>query len=305
MTVVGALILNSKKGMEIIADAKGTYGGRTVDTFEKIYPLLPKIKPTYFVGFSGSVSNSTKVLKEINKGVLVKQPESKDQLEEVIENSYKTVKRKSFEDGLLENYGATLDEFKKGMLNPQLTGRITKAAEDPRGFGVYGIMGGRLKQEEEFSLASLSYPGVVNPELQYAVTGSGSDIFDIETTNYLQKMNTEKRKNIPVDLGARILLDATVSSWRNIGVGGTGETPGQMFIVQNDDLYELKPEQVTLLFDTVFAERKGVLDREYVNKVIRDVVETKTEAKDILKELENKIDHETLTKLFFERSLHF
>jgi hypothetical protein len=26
---------------------------------------------------------------------------------------------------------------------------------------------------------------------------------------------------------------------------------------------------------------------------------------DVLKELETKIDHETLTRLFFERSLHF
>jgi hypothetical protein len=305
MTVVGALVLNPKKGMEVIADAKGTYGGRTIDTMEKIYTIAPKNKPTYFVGFAGSVPNHIKILREINKGILTKQPESKEQLEEVIENSYKTAKRKSFEDGLLEIYGATLDEFKKGMLSPQLTERIMKAAEDHRGFDVHGIIGGRLKSNEEFSLSSLAYPGIVHPEINYTVTGSGSDIWDIEASNRLQRMNAEKRKDIPIDLGARILLDATVSSWRNVGVGGTGETPGQMFIVYNDNSYELKPEQVTLLFGAVFAERKGVLDREYVNKIIRDVVETRTEAKDVLKELETKIDHETLTRLFFERSLHF
>jgi hypothetical protein len=301
MTLVGGLVFNKKKGGGFIADVEETsYAGgseRKADIVEKIYGLAPEGKPSYFAGFSGPSPFITQIVERVKSSIPEVKLSSSKQLESLIQNSYKTIKRKIFEDGILERYQVSLDDYKRGNLDDRIMRNILSMIDNPRGLSVGGLIGGRLSHEEDFGLSEIHYPGLMLPVTNYSSVGSGSDGYNLEVSGYLHGMTTEERKDIPLTLGSRILLEGLNSSLRNTGVGTTGKSPGQMIIVYNDKVVDVDRKRLNMLQSSLDLEKRGILEKDYVNKIIADTVETNMEPEEILKKIQTKITPEDMFRI--------
>lgn len=275
------------------ADERELRGGRSYDVAKKIN----KLEPTdFFVAGAGSVSNYLEIIDsaKIEISEMKEEERTAKNIFLALEKSYQKIRDEKFEKGVLRTYGVTWDEFKKGQIDPTLKGKITKAAENPNGFSVDIVAGGLDPNTEEFSICYVLYPGNKFIEDEYIPIGTGRDRADLVIGDYLHYLDRETRNNIPLELGARILLDATRSAWRNVGVGGSGE----LVYVDKDGYHEVGGNEVDMLQTMLIAEKKGALDKDYVNSVISSVL-TGKKLEEIRPKLEEKVDKKDLVELFF------
>lgn len=302
MTVVMALQLGEKDGQLWMADERQTgFGGRTYDVSKKIYQLTPKETEgaCYSIGSAGLVSHSMEIRDlSIERMEKIEEIKSPKDIVNIVKESYKEVRNKKFEDSILGKYNATWEEYKRGQLDPSIKDDLKKVVDDRRGFDVDIITGGRVK--DLFSLYYIVYPGSEYVMRNYMVVGSGTDRADIVLGDGIQSLSYEKRQHIPLDLGARILLEATRAAWRNVGVGGSG----QIVHIDKEDFYEFEKSEINLLHNLIYSEKRKNLDKSTVTGFIKDIINRDKTAEEILKELGRKIDNKTMLNEFFLESVH-
>lgn len=299
MTVVSYLKLSKDVGMGC-ADEREThdFGGtqRTYDVTRKIFRLgaLP-----IFVGTAGSVSNSRQVIELANSRV--KYDFSYGDALQALRDAYHEIKSKDFKESVLDRYGVTWHDFTSGNFDPDLKKTVREALDrGEQGFGVRLLVGGYDSNGSLFKVHTVVYPGHVIYHERTDSIGSGFDIAEMSINNAVANLSPTQRDSIEKYLGARILMEAAQSAWRNFGVGGRT----QLVWVERDSFNELGGDESNMLNTALFCERKNVLGREYVDGLFKRIIHEKAKAEELLPETRERISPEDLAKLFWTQSLH-
>ncbi len=290
MTSISALTCNVKEGPQIwISDDLETLGDiRQSSICDKLYHIgnMP-----YCLGGAGSSPMIKRTVEDIYK--LVDKSEfgyAKD-LEDAIRNTYISDFQDMKEELVMKPNGTNWEEWKRGgICNSTLNGKINQDLsrfEDH--FKSRFIGGGKLSKDDEYRLTQIDAINVIGE--QYFCVGSGTIRADAVISDYLERMKSEQRKSISAPLGTRILIEAAQSARSMPGVGGTGQ-----IVYLNEEFHQLKSDEVRLLHNMVFDEKTGLIEREFVDKTIADVIGNTTEVADVLKALESKIDQKKLLK---------
>jgi 20S proteasome alpha/beta subunit len=302
MTVVSALILGKevdKEGSgELWISDERIIGGpvpyRVSDIAEKLF----RLDECYCVGGSGSVPVIHRTLEEVKKEMKRLELQSALEMEQLIKRCYvKTFDRMRDEKVMFPRH-ITWEEFKSGkIVDKDLKNALIEDLEKfNRFYSCRFIVGGRLKDDKEFRLTSLSFTEETG-DIYYSI-GVGADRADAVIRDYLQRMRREERKRIPLTLGMRILLEATQAAWGNMGVGGSGQ------IVRLDDegYHEFGTHEVKLLHSLIYSEKIGILEKEETNRYIESIV-TGAKAEEVWKELYEKIDPERVSRAYWLESI--
>ncbi|MBM3304312.1 MAG: hypothetical protein FJY76_04375 [Candidatus Aenigmarchaeota archaeon] len=138
-------------------------------------------------------------------------------------------------------------------------------------------------------------------ELKYDTAGSGSDLADASIADSLQRMKPDERDNIGLARGCRMLMGAVRASWHNAGVGGRTQV---IWTGKDKPKTELGYKESDTLQNLLFLETKGVVGRDFVDGVFRDVMEQEARYADVRKRLIRAIPKEVLTDTFFVEGLH-
>lgn len=292
MTVVSCLKLNDKSGI-ICADERETHGSRVYDVAKKITELRKGV----YVSFAGSVSNARHIL----ESVTIQEADTIKDISERLSAAYRTVRNKKFSETVLGRYGLTIDDLKDPEIDREMREKIRDIADDAGQFGVVMVLGGYDNTKNKFEINVIHYPGTVSPEDKYTVIGSGSDRADLVIGDYLHNMKPEEREKISIPKGCRILMEATQSAWRNLGVGGGS----QIVWVDGDKTGMLERVNTTLLHNALYCEQRGYLDTDLVNDIFDSlIIREDVKPEDIINVIKGKISPEELLKLFFQDSLH-
>lgn len=296
MTVYSVLKLNRHSGIGVADERVTRFGQRTYDVAKKIHQLTPNS----FVGFSGAASHGTEVIET----VLATLPNMKDYSTQdvlmTVEGAYSRVRERRFQTGVLARYGLTMEEFKAGKYDETIKQGLINATNNPDGFQLDMLFGGYDQKKEDFIVAAVAYPGTTYFTGPYHAVGSGADRADLVIGDELAHLPRELRENIPLPLGARILMRATRSAWKNLGVGGSG----QVVYVNSEQYNELDPQNVNLLYNLLHVEENGKLPKSFVDSRFEALFEEKTNAEEVLRELEKQLKPEDLLRMFFLESLH-
>lgn len=297
MTVYGVLKLNNQSGIAVADERETHFGQRTYDVARKIHRIH---QTPSFVGFAGSLANGTEILETSMEKLKDTRDYSIEDALSVLEESYRSIRNKKFQNDVLGRYGLTIDEFKAGKYDDALKQGLINTANDPSAFGVYMVFGGYDNRKDDFIVASIVHPGSADKGFPYLVVGSGTDRADLVIGDELVRLSREARENIPLGTGAMILMKAARSAWRNIGVGGSG----QVVYVVGDQYKELDLQDVTLLYNLLYAEERGMLSRDYVDRRFDGVMKGEISAEDVVREVSAKLKPEDIMKVFFLDSLH-
>jgi 20S proteasome alpha/beta subunit len=296
MTVISFLRLNEKSGMGA-ADERETHGHtRVYDVAKKIHSLNDSAS----IGFSGSVALGNQIIESVKSSI---HPE--DTTKEVvkkIEEAYLSIKNDDFEKGYLNRYGVKWDEVKRpGTLDEKLKERIFKAIDSPweAGFPQF-ILGIYNKENKEFNIYNIDYPGIACKSINYSCFGSGRDRAEIVIGDYIGRLEPEERENIRPYKGAKLLMDATQTSWKNVGVGGRT----QLVHITEKGCTDLGKEESNILNNVLHCEKTDKLKKEFVDDIFKNVIENGAKTKEIMKELSKQMTKSELLRMFFIESLH-
>jgi len=290
MTSINALTCNKKKGPQIWSgDELETSGGtRQGSISEKMYQLGDK---TYLMGGAGSVSLLANTFEEVQRTVKEQGANYATKVEDLIKDAYSRSYEKRRDELILTPLSVTWDDVKKGSLNIEMRDRIWGNVRQFEEFNRCDFLaGGKLSNDEEFRLSVVN--NTVSTGRQYYAIGSGMDISDHIIRSYLERMKIEERKDILPHLGMRMIVEAAQGSRENVGVGGSG----QIGYADENGVRIFTSDEVRLLHNVVFDEKTGLLDKETVDKIIIDTIGKTKEVSDILKELEEKVDHKRFFK---------
>lgn len=296
MTVYSVLKLSRHAGIGVADERVTQYGNRTYDVARKIH----RLKPTSFVGFAGSLPHGIEVVDTTLERIAdMKDSSTEDELL-VLEDSYRRVRERKFQTGVLSRYGLTIEEFKAGKCDDTIKQGLMNIVNDPRGFELEMVFGGYDQKKDNFVIAAVAYPGTTYKGDKYFAIGSGADRADLVIGDELTRLSREMRTDIPLVTGARVLMKATRSAWRNVGVGGSG----QVVYVDGTEYRELKPQDVTILHNLLYAEEVGMLPKEFVDNTFEGIFNEKTNSEEVLKDLHKRVDAQRMLRLFFADSLH-
>lgn len=292
MTSVSALICNVKKGPQIwIADELETLGDiRQSSISDKLYHIgnIP-----YCVGGAGSVPLIKRTMEDVCNYAAKEEVGYAKDMENVIKTSYMKNYIRMREEAVMKPNGTTWDEWKTGRLkeNSALTGKILEQLNrfDDRNMSRF-LGGGKLAKDEEYRLSQVSVTDVTGE--QYYSIGSGMLRADAILSDYLERMKSEERKDIPAPLGVRMLIEATQSARSMPGVGGTG----QIVYLNEDGFNQLSSDEVRLLHNLVFDEKTKLVKKNFVDKTIEGIMNKETDVKEVLKKLETRVNPKKLLK---------
>jgi 20S proteasome alpha/beta subunit len=291
MTVVNFEKLSKDSGL-LLCDERVSfdYPPRVYDIAKKIYPL----KDACFIGISGSPSDFQEVYRSAQKRINRLNIGSNEEMEQVLKDSYMEAKDRTLQERVLSPYRLTWTDFHRRELSEQIRERIIRKLERPEqhDWSVQAVVGGYVGHDD-FSVYYLNYPGTVRHEDYYATTGSGYDRADLVFGDRIQEMSRQKKENIPLVEGVRIIFDATRSAWRNVGVGGLG----QFYYINrafgdqvSQQVREYAPPEIRLLHNVLYLEKRKILDEKFVNEIIEEVVEKNEKAQDIIPKIKNNVE---------------
>ena len=295
MTVVNFLKLDKNTGMGC-ADERETQGEiRVYDLATKLFNVADKA----VIGISGSISNCEAVIKEI--GNAAKPDMSAQQILDAIQDSYKKVQREKFQRGMLDAYGLNVNQFPDLIVNKPDHFLVQQVGVEKgtKAFGVYLAAG--VPQQDDFGLYVVVYPGVAHYDPKYLTIGSGSDRANIVIGDTLNNMQPEEREKISLPVGAKILMSATRSAWRNVGVGGRT----QLAWMKEGKYSELKPNESNLLNNMLHLESKKKIEPHYVNEIFENVIVRGAKVDELLPNLESKLEHKELIRMFLVDNLQY
>jgi len=298
MTVVSFLKLSDTSGMAAADERSTLYTGaseREVDVYQKI-----EVINGLMIGISGRTDMAYEVIQRVKSspektlvyGVAL----------EALRESYNSVRRRKFEENVTGKYGVTMDDIVHGRIgNEKLRGDLLSILEnEARAFTLSLIFGGYDGDTQRFRITDIRYPGTCVNFDMYSCIGSGLDRADIVISDALQSMTPAERANIDRYVGARILMSATRSAWRNVGVGGSTT----LMSSNKNKIEQLGREESNFLNAALFLEGRRILTRNYVGTLFRRIVNDGAKAEDLLSEIAEKVGEQNLRNLFFLRSLH-
>ncbi|MEM7815180.1 MAG: hypothetical protein QXF55_02470 [Candidatus Aenigmatarchaeota archaeon] len=295
MTVVSYLKLDKNSGIGC-ADERESIGGRTYDFIKKIRRVA---STRSFIGMAGDAHYADEIIAAISSRAKT------DDVREILgiaKNAYLKCRDEKFEESMLKRYNATWEDFKRpNALEMNIHKTLFEALSDPRSQDV-GLMLGGLDKDGNFEIFTISYPGTSRTWTfnRFHTIGSGSDRAHIVIGDAINAMDPNDRDNIPLPKGAKILMQATRSAWKNIGVGGRS----QLVYVSGGELKELGVDESNVLNNILYCEEKGTLPSEYVDATFSKILMDGAKAADIIMETAGKISSEKLADLFFRQSLH-
>jgi hypothetical protein len=294
MTVVNLLRLNKGAGLGV-ADERESYGGRTYDVAKKLHSLGNK----GIIGYSGAVPNGEAILQDIK--YCIKPDLNSKQILNGIQDSYKLVRDSKFIRGVLDAYCLSTQDFVKLVMSqpehPLV--KLTSVEYGTKNFGLMMAVG--LQDDDNFKIYGVFYPGNAEQVDRYISIGSGADRAQIVIGDALHHMQPEERENIPLTTGARILMEATRSAWRNQGVGGRS----QVVWYDEKGYHELGNKESNLLNNALYFESKGKLEKPFVNKIFEDIIERSSKVNEIISDIEGKLKHKDLVQLVMLDSLQY
>lgn len=295
MTIVAALKLNPELCMAC-SDERVSYSGRTYDVAKK----LSKLTDYAFVGYSGSVAFSKKVMDKARGNI---NPDmSVGKMAYAIRDATTEAKEEVINNDAFRYFGVDSEEYKKKEpnINRDLLRNVEmKIADLSKSiFTNFVIAGYENPSVEIYSAPDGQGP---YPSIDYYPTGSGSDLADATIAKWLQGMKPDERENISMSRGCRILMEATRSSWHNAGVGGRTQL---VWTGKDRPFQELGYEESNMLQNLLYLEEVKHIDNDFVNGVLKDVVENGATYKDVKKKLMRKLPKEDLVDLFFREGLH-
>jgi len=287
MTVVSYLRLNNKSGIGCADERESHQEGRFYDMAKKLSP----IGNSALISYAGPISYGEEMIDKVKKNV--KSDAGITQIAEFVGNKYLEIVTKKFQKMIFDKFGVSEEEYKFKNLDDKLRENITKILHDPWNYN-YSlpniIFGGYDKNEDDFKIYLIGYPGSTNKHLRYLSIGSGNDIAGFIIGNYLQKMKQEERENIAKYKGARILMEATRFAWLNVGVGGES----QLVCIDEKGLDELGSKESNLLNNLLYCEERNNLNKEYVDSMFKKIIEEGVKSTDVKEEVESKTGYKNL-----------
>jgi hypothetical protein len=163
------------------------------------------------------------------------------------------------------------------------------------------LTAGYNPRQDDFQIYVVDYPGVAYFQPRYATIGTGADRADLVIGDSINSLKPEIRERIPRYLGVKILAAATQSARLNAGVGGTGQI---VLLDEEHGYYELSRPETNLLYNSLYLEKFGKFEKDFVDKLFQSVVEEKKSAEEIILEIEEKLDSNVLYRTFFLEGLH-
>lgn len=245
----------------------------------------------YCVGASGSIPIITKTMDTVYDFLDKSKPSCGREIEAEVKEARHQVYDETTKD-IIRSFSVGWEEFKRGEIKEDLLRRKIHDYLDNFNKDSYTVFlcGGKLSDDDEFRLSvvgDVEFPG----RQQYSI-GTGSDISQIIFNNYFEKMKSEERKDIPLTLGVRMTIDAANAARGNLGVGGTG----QIFYVDEGNIRELKSDEVRMVRNLVFDEKRGLVKKETVDDAITGIFNKTKQVEDILKVLESQVDNKQLLR---------
>lgn len=279
MTIVSYLKLSKDSGMGC-ADERETHmlrgTERTYDVARKIFQIgdLP-----VFVGSSGSISSSKKIVelteKRIGKEV------GYDHVLSTLEEAYTDIRNSGFEATMLKRYNVTWEDFRTGRVPTSIMEALKDALDNTRGqFSAELLLGGYDSSVEEFRIHDIVYPGHSILSEKFDSIGSGSDMADTTMGSTVDALGPLYREKIEKYLGARMLMEAVQAAWRNFGVGGRT----QLVWTERDQFHELGVDESNFLNNLLVCEKKGFVDVQYVSDAFKKIIHDGAKAEELLKE---------------------
>jgi 20S proteasome alpha/beta subunit len=300
MTVV--LAMETSPGyVMLVGDERQTSGAyrrpvRMADITQKI----ASYGDSHLVGFSGSLSFSNEIIDRLASDTTNKELKDKaNHISDIVAQYRDDLKKRIVKD----EYGVDVDYAikEKPDLNPSIVKEVIALTNDiNKSFYTDFIVGGNHK-EYESALYLIPFTGPPIPIDKFHVIGSGADKAEVVVKDYLQLLKPEKRAEIRLADGCRIMMQAARSSWGNEGVGGRT----QVMWTNKDEKYKsIGSDESELLQNSLFAETKNYLDRDFTDGVFRDIIEQGATAGDMMKRLGRKLSKKDLLRLYFTDGRH-
>ncbi len=298
MTVVSALKFDKKNGAGACDERETHFGARGFDITQKISQLGTKS----LVGYSGVVPYGELAI-QTARDYHTQLKDDSDFRESVrgLESGYQFVRRKSFVEGLLAKYNIPEQAYIEGKVPQPVMEQILRAVNEPRAFDLTMLTAGYNPKRDDFEIFIVAYPGLAHFDPKYQTIGSGSDRADLVIGDKLNELKPDLRVKIPKHVGVKILVEATQSARLNVGVGGTGQ------IVLVDDVsgyHELGRPETNMLYNSVYLQRLGEFEKEFVDNVFRKVVDEQNKGAELLPEIEKRLGSKRLYEIFFLEGLH-
>jgi hypothetical protein len=276
------------------ADERETHGdGRIYDVAKKIsrFGELP-----IYVGFSGNVSNSRKIIDAATKNV--KSDSNYMQILGELKAKYRETRDNVFREAKLGIYGVRWDDLVVGKLDNDLKKGLISSLESPRGFSVGMVLGGFDTEEDNSKINYISYPGTNDVYTDYIPIGSGSDRADIVIGDALHNMSPDERTKIDPYKGARILMEATQSAWKNSGVGGRT----QLVWNNGKEYHEISHKESNFLNNMLFCEKKGAISRDFSDTIFKNIINDNAKSEELAELAMNQIGQNKFLKMFLIES---
>jgi 20S proteasome alpha/beta subunit len=294
MTVITMLDLDGKRCIAA-ADEKVTSGAYAPRTSDKGWKKLYSLGQNSVLGFTGHGPYIHEVLKKAR-------PDGGADLEIVqqsLEKAYADVCRKKLKSGFLNRFGIRWKDVKDLPKNGRVGKEVFNMLRSGSLFDVtFGICG-YDNADRRIGLYTVGYPGHSMPQEKYVVLGSGTDIAQLEISGSLQKMSDHDRDNIEPYKGVKLLMHATRSAWRNLGVGGRT----QIMLVGQDVPREIGLGESNFLNNLLYLESNGKVDSAYVDGVFQKVVADNAKTSELTPELMAKLQCEIAAEFVFAESL--
>lgn len=220
MTCIEMLKLSNTK-YAAMSDERETWTGlgRYADVASKIDIFNP-----YVAMSAGRVDNKIHIINRFK--TRFKEKMAFEQAIEDFKNIFYEVYHEKVEGAVLAKYGSSWDKFEKGQFPKELEKQLIEelnffAGRD--GFGTVFIFGGYNPDLKDVEIYHISAPKNANPLRHYAVEGSGFDRAQLEISDYIESLPKNRRDNIPIGDGIRVLSRGLMRATKNVGVGGVPE----------------------------------------------------------------------------------
>ena len=302
MTVAAVLRLSKTSGMGI-TDGQITntsYDGNVVRSYNFGQKITRVNQTPVFILNSQSLSYGGKILDVLQD--TLKDDRTYSGILAKLREAYQAVRDETFKTGVLDRFHLTWEDFIQGRAGEDIRKEVERRAKYPEQFNPHFLVGGFNIPKERFDFDAVFYPGqiVCGGSKAYDTTGIGEESADRVIGETLHYMSPYERTNIERYLGARILMEAVRSAGHNTGVGGTP----QMMWTCGPDFFELGHEESNMLDAALYCERKGMLDKPYVNTLFQRSIQDGAKTTELLPELMEMIPHTELANIFWTQSLH-
>jgi hypothetical protein len=273
------------------------YSGRTYDVTKK----LSKLTDYAFMGSSGSISFSKKVMDKVKNNINADTPVEK--MAYIIRDISAKTKEEVINNDAFVYLKVDPEEYKKKdpNINPEMMRNLQRRIDNLLDGISTDFMIVGYEPSSGIGMYDTSNGQEPVPLLNYYTTGSGSDLADATIAKWVQGMKPDERERISMSKGCRILMEATRSSWHNAGVGGRTQL---VWTGKGSPFKELGYDESNMLQNVLYLEEVHALDRDFVDAVFTDVVESGATYKDIRKNLSKKLSKRNLVDIFFKEGLH-